>query len=251
LNKASRFVAPLTDDEQDALTTVYRDGEQRAQRRRAHAILLSHQGYTIYQICDILEVKRNTVSIWLKNWEATGLAGLKDKPRSGRRPIYDDQDRERLQELVEEHPHQVKTIRARLQEETGKAASIATIKRALKKIGYSFKRVRRSLKRRRNETDFRNTQGLLAELQKWEDQGAAERYYFDESGFSQSSSIPYAWSPIGQPWEMVAYSHSHRLNVLGFLSRQGKLVYHTTTESVTTEAMITAFGKRSFQSVWT
>ena len=78
-------------------------------------------------------------------------------------------------------------------------------------------------------------------LQEWEDQGEHELYYFDESGFSQSSSVPYAWSPIGQPWEIPAYTHRHRLNVLGFLSRQGKLVYRTTTEPVTTATVIAAF----------
>ena len=53
--------------------------------------------------------------------------------------------------------------------------------------------------------------------------------------------MPYAWSPIGKPWEVTAYSRSRRLNVLGFLSRAGKLVYHTTTETVTTETVIEAF----------
>ncbi|SEK39776.1 Transposase [Halomonas daqiaonensis] len=78
-------------------------------------------------------------------------------------------------------------------------------------------------------------------LKQREDQGEHELYYFDELDFSQSSSVPYAWSPIGQPFEVTAYSHSRRLNVLGFLSRAGKLVYHTTTEPVTTETVIEAF----------
>ncbi len=66
-------------------------------------------------------------------------------------------------------------------------------------------------------------------------------YYFDESGFSQSSAVPYAWSPVGCPLEIPAYSRSQRLNVLGFLSRQGKLIYHSTTETVTTEVVVEAF----------
>lgn len=78
-------------------------------------------------------------------------------------------------------------------------------------------------------------------LHQQEDQGEHELYYFDESGFSQSSSVPYAWSPIGKPWQIPAYSRSRRLNVLGFLSRAGKLVYHTTTDTVTTETVIEAF----------
>lgn len=53
--------------------------------------------------------------------------------------------------------------------------------------------------------------------------------------------MPYAWSPIGKPYEVTAYSHSRRLNVLGFLSRAGKLVSHTTTEPVTTGTVIEAF----------
>nr|WP_323133626.1 transposase [Halomonas meridiana] len=54
-------------------------------------------------------------------------------------------------------------------------------------------------------------------LHEREDQGEHELYYFDESGFSQASSVPYAWSPIGKPREVTAYSRSRRLNVLGFL----------------------------------
>lgn len=40
---------------------------------------------------------------------------------------------------------------------------------------------------------------------------------------------------------MTAFSRSRRLNVLGFLSRRGKPVYQSTTESVTTERVIAAF----------
>lgn len=52
---------------------------------------------------------------------------------------------------------------------------------------------------------------------------------------------------IGKPWEVSAYSHTRRLNVLGFLNRAGKLVYHTTTETVTTEMVIEAFNQFAAQ----
>ena len=42
-----RFIASLSDSEQQALTSAYQHGEKRALRRRAHALLLSHQGHTI------------------------------------------------------------------------------------------------------------------------------------------------------------------------------------------------------------
>lgn len=130
---ARRFISPLTETDQQALAHVHQYGQKRTSRRRAHAILLSDQGYTIAQIGDILVIGRNTLTIWFKKWEASGLEDLADKPRSGRTPILDDSDRERLQTLVEEHPHQLRTLQARLQEETGKTFSTDTLRRALKK----------------------------------------------------------------------------------------------------------------------
>ncbi len=104
-------------------------------RRRAHAIVLSHQGHTINQICQILSVTRETVSLWFDAWEAQGLEGLRDKPRTGRPAIYSGSERERLLELAQEQPHQLKAVQARLQQETGKRSCTMTLKRALKKSG--------------------------------------------------------------------------------------------------------------------
>ena len=130
---ARRFVAPLTDSEQQTLSSAYHHGEKRALRRRAHAILLSDQGHTINQISEILQVRRDAVSRWLKQWEASGLDGLIDKPRSGRTPVLDENDHQRLQRLVAEQPHQIRSLQARFQEETGKTVSTVTLRRALKK----------------------------------------------------------------------------------------------------------------------
>ena len=84
-------------------------------------------------------------------------------------------------------------------------------------------------------------QGLLKELEQWEVSGDIDLRYFDESGFSQVPNLPYAWTPRGQTLELPAFSHSRRLNVLGFLSRQGRLTCHATTGKVTTETVIAAF----------
>lgn len=130
-----RFVSTLSDADLQALMTLYTYGEKPALRRRAHAIVLSHQGHTINQICKILSVTRETVSLWFDTWETQGLEGLRDKPRTGRPSIYTDSERERLRALAEEQPHQLKAVQARLQQETGKRSSTMTVKRALKKSG--------------------------------------------------------------------------------------------------------------------
>ncbi len=130
-----RFVPPLSDADRQSLMMTYTYGEKPALRRRAHAIVLSHQGHTIDQICTILSVTRETVSLWFDAWEARGLEGLRDKPRTGRPAIYSESERERLLELVKEQPHQLKAVQAQLQQETGKHACTMTLKRALKKSG--------------------------------------------------------------------------------------------------------------------
>lgn len=130
-----RFVAPLTDSDEQALISAYQHGEKRALRRRAHAILLSHQGHTINQISEILQVRRDAVSRWFQQWEASGFDGLIDKPRSGRTPALDEHDHRLLQALVAEQPLQIRTLQARFQEETGKSVAMVTLRRALKKKG--------------------------------------------------------------------------------------------------------------------
>ena len=107
-----RFVPSLSDTDLQTLMATYTYGVKPALRRRAHAIVLSHQGHTIDQICKILSVTRETVSLWFDAWEAQGLDGLRDKPRAGRPAIYSDAERERLLELVQEQPHQLKAVQA-------------------------------------------------------------------------------------------------------------------------------------------
>jgi len=85
-------------------------------------------------ITDLSDICLDVVSGSLtKQWEASGLDGLIDKPRSGRTPVLDESDHQRLQELVAEQPHQIRSLQARFEEETGKTVSTVTLRRALKK----------------------------------------------------------------------------------------------------------------------
>jgi transposase len=184
-----RFVASLTESEQQTLASAYQHGEQRALCRWAHAILLSDQGHTINQISEILQVRCDTVSRRFKQWEVSGLDGLIDKPLSGRTPALDDHDHQRLQALVAEHLHQIRALQARFQEATGMSVATMTIRRALKKmaiVSSAFGTHSRPSGTKRT----RNTQGLMKALHEQEDQAEHELYYFDESGFSQASSMP-------------------------------------------------------------
>jgi len=84
-----KFVSALTHTDKDALTHLHSAGPTHRQRQRAQAVLLSAKGYTLEQIADVLDAGRNTVSGWLDAWQAHGLDGLADAPKSGGRRKID------------------------------------------------------------------------------------------------------------------------------------------------------------------
>ena len=80
-----KFVPALSEAEVAALERLYRDGSaSHRARQRAHAVLLSSRGYTLDQLADLLLADRDTVSGWLDAWQARGLEGLSDAPKTGR-----------------------------------------------------------------------------------------------------------------------------------------------------------------------
>ena len=100
----------------------------------------------------------------------------------------------------------------RLANHTEKRLSISSLNRLAKKARLRWKRVRKSLKRLRDPDAFAQCQRELEALQKQEDQGKIDLYYFDESGFALDPSIPYAWQEPASVIELPAMRYG-RLNV--------------------------------------
>ena len=84
-----KFVSALAEADRSALKHLYRHGATTRQRQRAHAVLLSAEGYPLEQLAAILQADRDTVSGWLNLWQAGGLPGLADAPKPGRRRKID------------------------------------------------------------------------------------------------------------------------------------------------------------------
>jgi hypothetical protein len=77
-------------------------------------------------------------------------------------------------------------------------------------------------------------------LRQQEVEGAINVYYFDGSGFSTTSSIPYAWQAVGKTRE-IPCKRSKRFNVLGFISRDNDAFFHAVEGSVNSARVIEAF----------
>ena len=84
-----RFVSPLSEEARRQLESLHRSGRSHRVRQRAHAVLLSAQGYTLDEAAHILRVDRDAVSRTLDRWEAGGAAALQEGARPGRPPKVD------------------------------------------------------------------------------------------------------------------------------------------------------------------
>ncbi len=80
-----RYITELSAREKAALVEVVKTGITHRERQRAQAILWSHQGKDMQTLLEWLKVDRDTLSSWFTRWQTSGIAGLKDKPKRGRK----------------------------------------------------------------------------------------------------------------------------------------------------------------------
>ena len=96
---------PLTNEERTQLEKFSRSATEPYQIvERAKMILLAYQGVPVEQIANKLD--RNAISVYtrLNRFKREGIAGLEDKPRSGRKPTYTELERGTMIALARTDP---------------------------------------------------------------------------------------------------------------------------------------------------
>src|SRR6266481_7065987 len=79
-------------------TTIQRD------LKRARIVLLAADGRSTRSIAKEVGVQPRIVSHWRRRFAEHGLGGLKDRPRAGKKPIYDKATNKRILVLLEKPP---------------------------------------------------------------------------------------------------------------------------------------------------
>jgi transposase len=235
-----RFVPALSESDRKQLTALFKYHDSHSVRRRSHAILLSADGFTIAEIARIYQIHRDTVGTTFDRWKRDGIAGLFDDPRSGRPPKLSNEEADEVVKLLKEEPRSIKKALAATKEKTGQEISEWTLKRIAKNAQLRWKRMRKSVKGKRDQAEFERAQEEITTLHEQEAAGEVDLYYFDESGFSLTPEVPYAWQAVGETIEIPS-SRSKRLNVLGFCNKQQD--FHATTVQgyVESEVVIACF----------
>lgn len=240
------YIEDLTPEEMITLSEMHIKHPLYLSRRRAHAILLSYQGTSVPMICAIYSVCRQTVSTWFSKWDELGICGLVDLAGRGRPSLLTESQSNNVVERVKKSPRSLKSVLADLEAELGITIGIDTVKRICKQAGLVWKRVRKSLRSKRDQDRFEVAQEELNELIQQHKENQINLCYFDESGFTLEPSVPYAWQFSGKTIE-VPSSKSKRLNVLGFVNRDcdfDSFVFEGTVNTSVVVACIDEFSKK-------
>jgi len=150
----SRFITKPTKRQVEQLEFTRDYDDSKRARHRAHAILLNYQGTSVNELTVIFATSRNTICNWLDRWETDKLDGLHDRQRSGAPPKLNEQEQARALELLEQTPQNSNRVLAELEKEFGKQISSTTLKRIAKNNGLIWKRMRKSLRSKRDQKNF-------------------------------------------------------------------------------------------------
>ncbi len=239
-----KFVSPLNTAEIIGLQWMSREHPLPWSRTRANAVLLSDKQMSLQSVASVCGVCRQTASIWLNNWETDGICGLLDKPGRGRRKILSPEKEIEVVDLIKAFPRSLNKVLAEIQNRWDIKLSKSTLKGLCKKAKLSWKRVRKSLRGKRNEEKFTEALEVIKGLMNQADDGEIDFYYFDESGFTLEPCVPYAWQEIGKTIEIPS-SKSRRLNVLGFVDRECRFESYVFEGSVNSDVVISCFNEFS------
>lgn len=239
----TKFVFSLSEEEIKTLEDAMKNDTNHRVRMRAHCVILSFKELSIDEITQIYDIHRNTLSSWIDDWKESGIEGLRDKERSGCPPKLSESEKETVKKLIKEYPQSPKTVLAKLGELTGKIISVSTLDRLAKATKLRWKRIKKSLKAKRDEKKFKKAKREIEKLEVQHQAGEIDLRYFDATGFSLNPSVPYAWQPIGENIEIAPSTRSKRLNVLGFLNTDNKLDPFCFECSIDTEIVVTCFNE--------
>lgn len=79
----------LTDAERSTLTQMSKSKTEKFRTaQRAKIVLMSADGFSDSEISKSLSLSPNFVGVWRKRFNSERIDGLKDRPRSGKPPIY-------------------------------------------------------------------------------------------------------------------------------------------------------------------
>ena len=103
--------------------------------KRCHMILLKSESKSSKEVAPLLMTNEVSVNQWLVRYKEHGIEGLQTKVGQGRKAILNKEaDEQKVKAAVEKERQRLRHAKAEIESDLGKAFSLKTLKRFLKKL---------------------------------------------------------------------------------------------------------------------
>src|SRR5512145_477579 len=170
----------LTDEEQQPLEAIIAHGDKPEAVKRAMALRLLAQGQHPATVGAMMLVTENTIYAWRRQWQEEGLQGLYYRPKSGRPRKSNPEYRCQLEKTLETDPASYgytftvwtsDRLRQHLEQQTGINLSRGRFATLMEEMGYVYRRPKRDLTSKQDQTAKQQAAQLLDELKKGPNKG--------------------------------------------------------------------------------
>lgn len=216
-----RTVRKPTEEEQHQLERLTQEALGRV-AMRAHMVLLSARGYAAQQIAEIHAISDVTVYKWIDRFNEEGPEGLYDREREGRPPKIDEEAEAEIERVLQAPPTEEgynvtrwtsPRLAQHLKEKLGRDVHPRTVRRALKRLEFSWKRPRRSLP---EDPDYAERMREL--LEAISRAGCETTVLFeDETDVRRFPPLRRMWMPRGEQWSVEVPEQNEKFTLYGAL----------------------------------
>ena len=218
-----RHVRTLTEPEEAELQRMTQQEVGRV-GERARMILLSARGFTVQDIMGVFEVVDETLYKWLDRFEAEGPDGLHDRERSGRPPEIDDEAEAELERVLEASPLDegydfttwtVPLLSSHLKQRMGLDVSDDTVRRALGRLEFVWRRPRWYVESEDPEYDVR--MGAIEAVLEEAESSDVRVLFEDETDVRRLPPLRQMWMRRGEQARVPVPSGNAKFALYGVL----------------------------------
>ena len=122
----------ITESQEAEIRLIIKQDRRYRVRNRANAIIYKTQSYVVEEIAHLLNVRPQTVYLWIRKFEKDGIESFYDKKGRGRRRVLTDEYEEEIKKLVLNQPS-LSVANAQIQVKLNIYVHNETLRRYLKK----------------------------------------------------------------------------------------------------------------------
>ena len=215
----------LTQEGRKSLIRRMKRETKPSRRLRMHIVLLAADGYSPTQIARALYCSRTTVYATVRRFREEGEGAFADRKKRGPRPKLTERDHRQMETLVEEaKPWAYGWLRSRwscrllalqLFRERGVLVSRETVRRALHRLGFRWRRVRPVPPPPDPEEKLERLRAILKLLREL---SRCEVLFFqDETKLELNPRVGFAWMRKGRQQELPTPGKNRKLWISGVL----------------------------------